>query len=154
MSVLKFMSVNIIYKNVSFKKNFGNEVLFVDEKFSILSLKKYISVSEFAYISDLLKTNNNKKNIISYDIGSKRKIILVSTKKKLKPSDFETLGASFYNYFKNTKQSNFTINTDTITNIYKDLIGYFLHGIKLKSYIFEKYKSKKEKKKYNYKCYW
>ena len=61
LSVLKFMSVNIIYKNVSFKKNFGNEVLFVDEKFSILSLKKYISVSEFAYISDLLKTNNNKK---------------------------------------------------------------------------------------------
>ena len=61
MSVLKFMSVNIIYKNVSFKKNFGVEVLFVDEKFSILSLKKFISVSEFAYISDLLKTNNKKK---------------------------------------------------------------------------------------------
>ena len=140
------MSVNIIYKNVSFKKNFGVEVLFVDEKFSILSLKKFISVSEFAYISDLLKTNNKKKNIISYDISSKRKIILVSLKKKLKTSDFETLGASFYNYFKNTKQSNFIINTDTIPNIYKNLIGYFLHGIKLKSYVFEKYKSKKEKK--------
>ena len=30
---------------------------------------------------------------------------------------------------------------------YRDLLGHFLHGIKLKSYTFDKYKSKKEKKK-------
>ena len=55
------MSVLINYKTSNLKKNSGNIVFFVDEKFSILNLKKYISKTEYSYISDLLHNINDKK---------------------------------------------------------------------------------------------
>ena len=55
------MSVLINYKTSNLKKNSGNIVFFVDEKFSILNLKKYISKTEYSYISDLLDINDKKK---------------------------------------------------------------------------------------------
>jgi leucyl aminopeptidase len=57
------MTVQINYKSSSSKKNSTNYILFVDEKFNINGLKKYISNSEFLYISDLLKTSDLKKDI-------------------------------------------------------------------------------------------
>ena len=74
------MSVQINYKNNSSNTKSSNLVLFVDEKFNISSLKKHISRSEFSFISDLLKTKDQKKKIVAFDINSKRKIILVSLK--------------------------------------------------------------------------
>jgi len=44
------MSVQINYKVSNSKKVSTNLILFVDEKFNISGLKKYISNSEFAYI--------------------------------------------------------------------------------------------------------
>ena len=75
------MSVQINYK-YAYKKNSINSVLFVDEKYSISALKKFISNSEYSFVLDLLKTRDLKKKITSFDINSKRKIILVSFKKK------------------------------------------------------------------------
>ena len=49
------MTVQINYKNIGSKNVKGNLVLFVDEKFSISSLKKHVSSSEYSFISDLLK---------------------------------------------------------------------------------------------------
>ena len=40
----------------------------------------------------------------------------------------------------------FSISADSIKSKIGDFIGYFLHGLKLKSYKFNIYKSKKEKK--------
>ena len=59
-------------------------VFFVDEKFSILEIKKLISKSEYSYTEDLLKTKDFKNNIIVSEIDSKKKLILVSIKKKNK----------------------------------------------------------------------
>ena len=61
------MSIAINYKNTSKKINSSNIVLFVDEKFNIYSLKKYILSSEFSFISDLLKTKDLSKKIINFD---------------------------------------------------------------------------------------
>jgi leucyl aminopeptidase len=36
------------------------------------------------------------------------------------------------------------VNSDTISSKIKNFVGYFLHGIKLKSYEFNIYKSKKK----------
>ncbi len=72
-SVIKFMSITINYKNNQIKKNSSNVVLFVDEKFNILSLKKHILVSEYSFISDLLRVRDLKKSIINFDINSKKK---------------------------------------------------------------------------------
>ena len=137
------MSVTINYKNSSSKTNSFNLIMFSDENFNISPLKKHISSSEHNFIKDLIKTMDNKKKILSFDISSKRKIILVSLKKNIKNSDLENLGAKFYDLFKNVKQNTYNLNSNTISAKYKNLVGNFLHGLKLKSYTFEKYKTKK-----------
>ena len=76
------MSISINYNISSNKKITSNTVLFVDEKFNISKLKKYISSSEYSFISDLLKNVDPDKKILTFDINSKKKIILVSIKKK------------------------------------------------------------------------
>tara|TARA_B100001057_G_scaffold439395_1_gene472543 strand:- start:55 stop:1512 length:1458 start_codon:yes stop_codon:yes gene_type:complete len=140
------MSVKINYKSASTKQKNSNLVLFVDEKLNISGLKKHISSSEFSYISDLIKVKKDeKKKIISFDLSSKRKIILVTINSNSNFSEVENLGAKFYDQFKVLKQNQFDINTDSLKNQLKNLIGHFLHGIKLKSYSFEKYKTKKNK---------
>ena len=74
------MTVKINYKNSSAKKLSSNLVLFVDEKFNTDGLKKYISNDEFSYISDLLKTSNLKKDLLLFEINSKKTIFLISIK--------------------------------------------------------------------------
>ena len=132
------MPISINYKNNLNKKNSSNLILFVDEKFNISGLKKYISSSEYSFVSDLIKTKDLKKKIINIDVNSKRKIILVSIDKNLTNSDVENLGAKSYDLFKDIKQNEYCLNSDTATNKLKNGVGYFLHGLKLKSYSFDK----------------
>ncbi|MFL2903084.1 MAG: leucyl aminopeptidase [Candidatus Pelagibacter sp.] len=140
------MSVQINYKNSFSKKNSANIVFFVDENFNIKSLKKYISNTEFSYLSDLLKISDLKKKILVFEVSSKKKIILVSIKKDLQTSGVENLGAELYSNINNAKKSDYLINTDTINSKIENFIGHLLHGLKLKSYVFDKYKTKKENK--------
>ena len=139
------MSISINYKNSPLNKNSANLILFVDEKFSILNYKKYLLKSEFSLIVDLLKSRDLKKKILIFDISSKKKIILVSLKEKMKTSEVEHLGAKFYDEFKDSKYNQYNLNSDTVKNKLKNTVGYFLHGLKLKSYKFDKYKTKKHK---------
>ena len=141
------MLVNIIYKNNNAKSKTADIVFFVDEKYNISSLKKNFSSAEYSYISDLLKISDKQKKILSFKFNSKKTIILVSIKKNIKHFEAENLGATFYENIKNHKQTIYVLNTDTLLNEFKNLIGYFLHGVKLKSYQFEKYKTKKTNKK-------
>ena len=140
------MSIQINYKSSSLKTNPANLILFVDEKFSNIGLKKYISNTEFAYISDLLKTSDLKKNLLFFEINSKKTIFLVSIKKDLKTSDIEGLGAKFHGHINYDKKNNYFINSNTINSKIKNFLGHFLHGLKLKSYEFNIYKSKKDKR--------
>jgi len=140
------MSIQIKYENSGSKKSSGNLVLFTDEKFNISNLKKHIPSSEFFYINDLLKNSDLKKNLFIFEVSSKKKIVLVSIKNSLETSDIENLGAEFYGHLKHEKKSEYFFNSDTINSKYENFIGYFLHGLKLKSYEFNLYKSKKEKK--------
>ena len=48
--------------------------------------------NEYSFVKDLLKTKDLKKQILSFDINSKRKIVLISLKKNIKKSDLENLG--------------------------------------------------------------
>jgi len=140
------MTVKIIYKNSSSKKNLTNLVLFVDENFNIGGIKKYISSLEFSYISDLIKNSDLKKDLLVFEINSKKTIFLASIKKNIKTSDIENLGAKFHGYINYDKKKDYFVNSDTAISKIKNFIGYFLHGIKLKSYEFNIYKSKKDKK--------
>ena len=140
------MTVQIIYKGIPGKQNSSNLVLFVDEKYNILGLKKYILSTEYSFILDLLKSRDLKREIIKFDLSSKKKIILVSLKKNLSSSEAENLGAKFFDLFKDLNQNDYIINSDTVTIKLKNFVGHFLHGLKLKSYTFDKYKTKKIKK--------
>ncbi len=143
------MSVKISYSNKKISKSSSNAVIFTDEKFNIKSLKKYFSEFEFSYIYDLLKSNDLKKNLLVFEVNSKKKIILVSIKKDLKTSDIENLGAEFYGKINFGKNIEYFLNTDSVVGKYDNFISHFLHGFKLKSYEFEKYKSKKNKRVIN-----
>ena len=138
------MTIQINYKSTNFKKNSNNFVFFVNENFNISSLNKHISKNEFSYISDLLKTSDLKKNLFVFELSSKKKIVLISNKRNIKTSDIENLGAELYGRINYGKNSEYLIITDSIEVKQNDFMAYFLHGLKLKSYVFNKYKSKKE----------
>ncbi len=138
------MSIKINYLNKQSSKSSENIVLFSNEKLNINNLKKFLSNSEFSYINDLLKTSDLKKDLFVFEISSKKKIILISVKDNLKSSDIENLGAKFYGRINFGKNNGYNIFIDSLINNYKNFISHFLHGLKLKSYEFKKYKTKKE----------
>ena len=81
----------------------------------------------------MLTAEDIKKKILSFDISSKRKIILVALKKNIKDSDLENLGAKFYDQFNDHKLNKFIINSETLSSNQKNILGHFVHGLKLKS---------------------
>ena len=130
------MTVKINYKNISSKKISHNLVLFTDDKFNLIPLKKYISKLEYYYINDLLKISDLKKNLLIFELNSKKKIVLVSVKKNITSSDVESLGAEFYKAVNHRKNTEYFINSDSLSDKNKNFIGHFLHGLTLKSYEF------------------
>ena len=140
------MPIKINYKNKSFNRSSSNLVFFSNDKFDITRLKKNFSNSEFKYINDLLKTADLKKKLLTFEINSKKKIILISIKDSLKTFDIENLGAELYDKINSSENRDFHISSDSIIGKYENFLGHFLHGFKLKSYEFKKYKTKKNTK--------
>ena len=140
------MSIKISYSNKKDKNISGSIVLFVNEKFNTNNIKKYIADSDYNYINEILKTNDLKKDILVFEINSKKKIVLISVKNKLKISEIENLGAKFYGQISPGKNCEYFIASDTLITAQENFLGHFLHGFKLKSYEFKKYKTKNEKK--------
>ena len=68
------MSVTINYKKSISARSLYNQILFTDEKFNVSTLKKHLLRTEFSLITDLIKTKNLKKKIITFDISSKKKL--------------------------------------------------------------------------------
>ena len=140
------MTVKIEYSKKAFSQSATNLVLFSNDEFKNKDFKKNLSKSEFEYISELLKTSDLKKNLLVFEINSKKKIALVSIKNNLRLSDIESLGAEFFERVNHGKNSEFYVISDSVVGKYENFLGHFLHGIKLKSYKFQKYKSKKNKR--------
>ena len=141
------MTVQISYLNNKNLKALNNLILFTNEKYNIKNLRKILSEFEFNYISDLLKTSDLKKKILIFDISSNKRIILVSIKNDDEISDIESLGAKLYENIKVEKNKTYFINAESFERKQKNLVSYFLHGLKLKSYEFNKYKTKKKESK-------
>ena len=138
------MSLKVNYITKATNKISSNVVLFSNDDFKIDAIKSNLSSLEFSYIKDLLKTSDLKKNLLVFELTSKKKIILISIKKNLKTSDIENLGAEFYSRINYGKNSEYFIFSDSIQSKNKDFLSHFLHGLKLKSYEFKKYKTKKD----------
>ena len=140
------MSIKINHSKNKYNKISSNLVLFTNEKRNTNNLKKYLSNFEFNYINDLIKTADTKKRIFVFEINSKRKIFLVSIKDKIENLEIENLGAQLFENISHGKSNEYFIVSDSVTNKSDNFLGFFLHGIKLKSYEFKKYKTKKKTK--------
>ena len=106
------MSIDIKYLNNTNSNTNANLVLFSNEKYNLNNLKKYFSNSEFSYVSDILKTSDLKKNLLVFELNSKKKIILISIKNNIKTSDIENLGAEFFGRVNHGKNSEYFIISD------------------------------------------
>ena len=78
------MSIKINYSKKNKDKSPSNLILFSNDKFNLSNLKKYLLESEFSYISDLLKTSDLKKNLLVFELTSKKKLFLFLLKTILK----------------------------------------------------------------------
>ena len=139
------MSIKVNFQK-KLKNNSSNLVLFSNEKFNVKNLRNYLSTQEFSYITDLLKNVDSKKNLLVFELSSKKKVILVSIKNDLKNSDIENLGAEFYKKINLGKSTDYNLISDSVSGSHKNFLSFFIHGLKLKSYEFKKYKTKKEKR--------
>jgi len=121
----------------------NNSVFFVKEKFEINSLKKFFKSNEINYINQILKKKNIEKKILSFDLDSKRTIILIKVTKDI---SYENLGAEFYSFIKQNDIFEIDLFSETNKILSHEFFDTFLHGFRLKSYEFNNYKSVKEKK--------
>jgi len=140
---------------INFVKNFNTEKanlgFFVSEDSNFsnldridLNLKKTIS----QFFNNHKKASEGKK-IFSLDLSIKQKIFLILVKKNLKTFEINQLGADFKNIISNEKkitEVSFYADLSFLKNkeLEKNVINEFAYGFELKSYSFEKYKSKKK----------
>ena len=140
------MTVQVIYKNRANLPNKGVFAIFTDENFKIIKNNKLLPKNEIVFLTNILKSKSKKKKIISLDLSSGKTLILISMKKNNTLNDFENLGSSFYDFIISNGFKSLNILTDSLNNNVTEISSRFVHGLKLKSYEFVKYKSKKDKK--------
>ena len=143
------MSIKITLKNNTKDNQVKNYVLFCDENFKINGLNKLSLNKQSKLINDSIQSNNlKKKDIIFFNINPIQKIILIKIKKNQSSLETEKIGAKFFNFMKSNfifSSNLFDENIKNITTTNKDFLNDFIHGIKLKSYHFKKYKSDNKK---------
>ena len=140
------MSVQVVYKkNVKLSKS-GVYAMFTDKNFNLNNLKNIFSKHQFDFIKRGIG-KFSKKNYISYlNIDPETIIILISLQKNMKINEYENMGAKFYDFLKKNEFKGLTIFSKSIKDIN---LSHFIHGLKLKSYNFDLYKSKPNNKKIN-----
>ena len=123
----------------------GAIIMFTKDKFDLRSLSKFLTTSENNILKKNLRKADLKKNIFSFDLNHNQKIILLSLKKSKTGYNLENQGAKTFDFLKIQGLHKLNILAKTLEIIDdKDPIYDFVHGMKLKSYSFDKYKSKKE----------
>ncbi len=142
------MSIKISYKKGIQEKLVKNYVLFANEDFRINGLNKLPLGKQSSQINKIIKSNySKKKEFIFFNHNLDQKIVLIKIKNNQTSTENEKKGANFYNFVKSNILKNLTffdINISETQNKNKNFIDEFLHGIQIKSYEFNKYKTKRE----------
>ena len=122
--------------------------MFANEDFKINGLNKLQLGKQSSQINKIIKSNySKKKEFIFFNHNSDQKIVLIKIKNNQTSTENEKKGANFYNFIKSNILKNLTffdVNIFETQNKNKNFIDEFLHGIQIKSYEFNKYKTKKE----------
>jgi len=142
------MSIKISYKKGINEKAIKNYVLFSNEEFKINGLNKLSLAKNSNQINKTVKSNKGKnKNFLFFNLNFDQKIILVSIKNKQTSLENEKKGADFYKFIKLNYILNLTFLENNIKETQsnnKNFLEEFVHGAQLKSYEFNKYKTKKK----------
>ena len=126
----------------------GSIIFFANEKSEIKNINKILNQTQYNLFKKNLKNNKKKKEIFSFDISYNQKIIIFSLKKN--ENSYEKAGARLFEFFKNENLNKINIFGDTIENSNKiKCLHELAHGIKLKSYSFDKYLTKKNSQTLN-----
>tara|TARA_B100000700_G_scaffold18222_1_gene17866 strand:- start:9733 stop:11178 length:1446 start_codon:yes stop_codon:yes gene_type:complete len=128
--------------NRKFNSKASNLGFFISNDLKLKS-DKSVPQSIASKINSFLKkqTKDNKKQIYSFDISESQKCFLIVTKNDLDTYEVNNLGASLkvnLKLDKNIKNINILANS-----VSDEIITEFAYGFELKSYTFNKYKSKK-----------
>ena len=137
------MTIKEIYsKSAKLTKLSGTFVFFADHKFAVKNLNHFLNTSEMNLYKKKINQNSKKKDIYSYDHGFDKKIIIFSLKSNEK--SYEKSGAKLYEFLLKENLYKIHIFGETIQTKDKlKSLQEFLHGMKLKSYSFDKYITKK-----------
>ena len=132
--------LNSLAKNIAFflKKETKNSELakIIGDKSLVSSLEKLKKDENFT----------KKKIITSIDKSIDKKLIVIWVDQNLSSHEIEKLGAKFFDFLKNNLIEDVTIFGPSLgSNNYK--LEEFIHGMQLKSYSFDIYKSSKQKNK-------
>ena len=145
------MSIKISLKQNINEKLIENYAVFSNDSFKINALSKILINKYSKSIENTIKNSVTKKNkFVFFNINPNQKVIIIKCKKDPTPLENEKTGAEFYSFIKSNSIYNLTFLEKNVTeNQSKNFIHEFLHGLELKSYKFEKYRSKKNNYKFN-----
>ena len=142
------MSPKILYKKAINDGQIKNYLLFTNEDFKINGLNKLSLSNKSVFINKIINSNKSKKKkFITLNLNADQKLILVKVMNSNNSLENETSGAELFNFAKANLLFNMTIlNNNVISTSQKNqnFLEEFLHGFLLKSYNFDKYRSKKE----------
>ena len=142
------MSIKLTHKKQINEKSIKNFVLFSNNQFKINGFKKLSLANNSSQILKTINSNkSNDKEFMSFNINPYQKIILIKIKEGKNTTDNEKVGASFYNFSKANLLTHITFLDKNISETQpknSNFLEEFLHGMQLKSYEFNKYKTKKK----------
>ena len=120
----------------------GSIIFFANSKNKIKNINLILNSSQNKLFEKNLKNNYKKKEIFSFDISYNQKIIIYSLKND--KSSFENIGAKLFDFLKNQNLTKINICGDTIESPNSaKCLHELVHGMRLKSYSFDKYLTKK-----------
>ena len=122
-------------------------LLFSDPKGNIDGLSKYFNFQEKSFIQKKIKNKKKGDKFLLFSLNDSLEIIIAFLDDKLSEVKTENLGAELFILINKNNLEKITILNNNIKFQNSNLIEFLAHGIKLKSYKFEKYKSKKTSKK-------
>ena len=108
------MTIKINYPKGTAHNSLRNLVLFTNGKLKLQNLKNFLTNTEFSYVSDLVKAHDPEKNLLIFDLSSKKKVVLILIKDNLIISDMENLGAELFKKLNHGKNSEYNLISDSI----------------------------------------
>ncbi|MDC3036290.1 leucyl aminopeptidase [Candidatus Pelagibacter sp.] len=141
------MAIKLNYIEKNSKKDC---VMFCDQKFKVLGLNSHFSSK---LINDIKQTislsNSNNKKFLIFNINPNQKIISVKIDSSKSSLENEKKGALLYEFLKKQSITEISFIENNIKEFSKENKNFFdelILGAQLKSYSFEKYKTKSKDK--------